>query len=66
MPHISSKDATIHTAQDLIHSLYNPAPVIPLVTLVNTYNEALITLARIFDKSTSPEIPTRVVYLEQH
>ena len=43
MPKFSSTDATIHAAQDLIHELQNPAPDIPLVTLVNVHKEALIS-----------------------
>ena len=40
MPKISSTDATIHAAQDLIHGLKNPAPFSPLATLGNSHNEA--------------------------
>ena len=37
MPKMSSTDATIHVAQDLIHALHNPAPYIPHVILVNEH-----------------------------
>ena len=60
MPKISSKDTTIHYAQYLIHALKNPAPNIPLVTLVNDHKEELVSLAYIFGKSTSPESPPRI------
>ena len=35
MPKITSTDATIHAAQDLIHALKNTAPARALFTLVN-------------------------------
>ena len=54
---MSATYATIHATQDLIHALQNPAPVIPLVTLVNSHKEALISLAKIFGKVLAPEIP---------
>ena len=54
---MSSADATIHAKQYLICALQNPAPDSPLVTLVNEHNEALISLADIFGKSTSPTEP---------
>ena len=66
MPNISSTDAAIHAAQDLIRALQNPAPCSSLVTLGNTHNEAMISLEKIFDKSTSPAIPLRVVQMKQH
>ena len=58
---MSSADATIHAEQYLICALQNPAPDSPLVTLVNEHNEALISLADIFGKSTSPEVLLRVL-----
>ena len=60
MPKMSSTDATIHAVHDLIRAIYNPAPAIPLVTLVNLHKEALISLADIFEKSTSPAVPLRI------
>ena len=60
MPTISSTNATIHAAQDLIHALQTPEPASPLVTLENAHKEALIYLADIFGKSTSPAVPPRV------
>ena len=66
IPKISSTDSDIHPKQYLINAIQNPAPDIPLVTLRNSQNEALIALANIFDKATSPEIPPRVVQTKQH
>ena len=66
MPNISSTDAAIHAAQDLIRALQNPAPCSSLVTLGNTHNKALRNLARIFNKETYPERPPRMVNPEQH
>ena len=60
MPKMSSTDATIHVAQDLIHALQNPEPASPLVALVNSHKEALIFLADIFGTITSPAVPPRV------
>ena len=57
---MSSTDDTIHSERDLIHALKNPAPNIPLVTLVNDHKEELVSLAYIFGKSTSPESPPRI------
>ena len=54
------KDAIIHSPQDLIGELQNPAPAIPLVTLGNIHNKALISLENIFIKLTSPAVPPRV------
>ena len=45
MPKMSSADATIHDAHDLICSINNPAPSIPIVKLGNTNKEELIPLA---------------------
>ena len=61
MPKLPSKYSSIHAAQYFIRALKNPAPVIPLVTLVNAYKEAFIPLANIFEKVTPPEIPLRLV-----
>ena len=52
MPNISSTDATIHTAQDLIYTLHNPAIEIPLGKIGNSHKEALISLAEKFRKAT--------------
>ena len=60
MPKMSSTDAIIHAAQDLIHALKNPAPASPLVTLGNLRKESLRSLADIFVKVTSPAEPPRV------
>ena len=57
---IFSTDATIHATQDLIHALQNTEPARPLVTLVNAHKEPFISLADIFGKSTSPEVPLMV------
>ena len=45
MPQMSSTDATIHYAQDLIYALQNLAPEIPIVKLVNAHKEAFRYLA---------------------
>ena len=60
MSKMSSTDATINAAHDLIHAVYNPSPDIPLLTLGNSHKEELISLAEIFGKSTSPAVPPRV------
>ena len=39
MPKMSSTDATIYAAHDLILGLQNPAPASPLFTLGNTHKE---------------------------
>ena len=69
MPKISSTDVTIHSTQYLIHALQNPAPAIPLVTLVNLHKEAVISLADMIGKATPPAEPLRVpieeTYLEK-
>ena len=44
MPKMSNTDATINPTQDSIHALQNPAPARPLVILVNSQKEALISL----------------------
>ena len=64
VPKMSSTDSTIHTVQDLIHKLQNPAPVILLVTLGNYHTAALRAVSKIFYKSTPRGIPTRVVQKE--
>ena len=61
MPKLYSKNATINSTEDLIHELKNLAPVSPLVTLVNLHKEAMISLAEIFGKETSQELPLRVL-----
>ena len=60
MPKLSSTDAEIYAAQDLIHALQNPAPTRPLVTLGYVHKKALISLAKIFGKTTSLDVPQRV------
>ena len=60
MPKMSTTDETMNAAQDLIHTLQNPSPAIPLVTLVNSHKEALISIEYIFGKSTSPAATPRV------
>ena len=49
---LSSTDATIHAAHDLIHALNNPAPASPLVKLGNAHKIALRYIAEIFSKVT--------------
>ena len=66
MQKISSSYDAIHAAQYLIHALKNIAPAISLGTLVNTHKEALRSLAKIFEKATSPARSTRVVQPEQN
>ena len=60
MPKISSKDATIHAAQDLIHALYNTAPTSTQLTLRNAQKESLRSLAEILGKVTYPTVALRV------
>ena len=62
MPKMSSTDAKIYAIQDFIHALKYTAPSSPLVTLGNSHNEALRSLADIFGKEISPEVPTRVPF----
>ena len=66
MPKMSYTDADIQATQDLIGTLQNLEPDSPLVTLGNAQNEALRYLAKIFDKSTSPARPPKLLHLEQH
>ena len=60
MPHISSMDATYPVAQDLIYTLQNTEPAIPLGKLRNGNKEALKTLEEIFRKANPPAVPPRV------
>ena len=60
MPKISSKDATYHSAQDLIYALHNPAPAIPLVKLGYGNKEVLRALVDVLRKSIPPAVPPRV------
>ena len=48
MPKMSSTDAKIYVAQDLIHTLQNTAPASQLVKLGNSHMESLISLADIW------------------
>ena len=57
---MSSTDATIHAAQDLINALHHPSPASPIVKLGNGHKEELSTLAEIFRKSNPPAVPPRV------
>ena len=57
---MSSIDAMIHAAYDLIHPLQNPAPVSPIVTIINAHKGALIYLAYIFRKESPLVVPLRV------
>ena len=57
---MSSTDATIHAARDLIYGLQNPAPAIPLVKLENLQKESLIPLGEIFRTATPPAVPKMV------
>ena len=59
MPNMSSTDATIHAAQDLIHALQNTEPASPLVTPGNAHKEALISLEETFVKAPPPAVPLR-------
>ena len=59
-PKMSSIDATIHAAQDLIYSIQNPAPEISPEKLGNGQKKALRTLEEIFRKATPLETPPRV------
>ena len=60
MTKMSSTDTIIHSAQALIHVIYNPEPASPLVKLINLNKEELIYLADIFVKATSPAVPPKV------
>ena len=60
MPKMSSTDATIHAAQDLIHALDNSSPESQLVTLGNSQKEEFISLLEILGKATSPAVPPKV------
>ena len=62
MPKMSSTDATIHASRDLIHAIQNTAPEIPLFKIGNSHKEALIYLAEILGKTSSPEVPQRVPF----
>ena len=64
MPKLYSTNAPILSAEDIIHELRNPAPISPLVTLGNLHKEAMISLAEIFVKATSQELPLRVLIEE--
>ena len=57
---MSSTDAMIHAAHDLIHPLHNPAPASPIVTIRNAHRGALIYLANIFGKAAPSAVPQRV------
>ena len=57
---MSSTDAAIIAAQDLIHALQNPEPAIPILTLENSYKEAMRSIEYLFGKATPPTIPLRV------
>ena len=61
MSKIGSTDDVIHPAQDLIHAMQNSEPFRPLVTLGNAHKEALISIADIFEKVTSPSRPLMVL-----
>ena len=59
----------MHAAQNLMCALKNPAPARPLViivTLGNVHKEAMISLAEIFGKVTSPEVLLRVPIKEAY
>ena len=58
---MSSTETKIHSKQDLIHSLHDSSPEIPLVTLGNKDKEVLRYLSEIFEKSTSPAVPLRII-----
>ena len=54
MPKMLSTDPAIHAAQNLIHTLKNPAPARTLVTLGNTHKWGIDTPKRDFWKSNLP------------
>ena len=53
-------DSTYHAAQYLVYEIHNPAPVIPLVLLMNGHKEALKNLANIFKKEKPLAVSPRV------
>ena len=63
MTKMSSKDANVHSAKDLIYALQNPSPEIPLVKLVNGHKYSFMTLSEIFRKASAlavlPRMPVR-------
>ena len=61
IPKMVFTDAYTHTSHDLMYTLQNPAPEIPLVTLRNYHTSDLRDLVGIFDRGTPRSIPTRVV-----
>ena len=61
MSNISSTDASIHSTQDLIRALQNPAPSSLLVPLGGAHTYALRILAGVFNKPPPRARPPRVV-----
>ena len=63
MPHLSSADAAMHAAKDLIHALENPQPATPFPGVGDEQVLALQQLADIFYKALKPSktaMPPRV------
>lgn len=62
MPQLSSSDAAIAAAQDLVHALQNPAPAAPFTNIGDQQIAALKQLADIFQNATATkkEPPARV------
>ena len=64
MPHLSSMDATYHSAQDIIYVLQILSPASPLVKLGRGHKESLKILANISRKANPPAVPPRVPIME--
>ena len=61
MPKMYPTDATICAERDLIDTIQNPAPEIPLVKIGYTHKKALIFQAKIFIKAPpAPTVPRRL------
>ena len=52
VPQITSTDAAIEAANDLINALSNPSPSLPNLNLDNNHYNALKQLAELFNKTT--------------
>ena len=61
---MSSKDATFHSAQDLIYVIQNPSPARPLVKLGNGHKDSLMNLSEIFRKASAPAVLPRMLVRE--
>ena len=60
MPQLSSMDATYHAAQDIIYTLQNPAPTIPLIKLGHGHKEEFKTLAKVLRPANPAALPPGV------